>query len=216
MNGPRIQLSLDSRGFRPGDIVSANPMLIADLFDSSGVNTSGAGIGHRIEAWLDGKPESIDLTEFYRSKIDSFQHGTVEYTLTGLSQGTHRLRLRAWDTYNNSSTAETVFDIVERVGLRISDVFNYPNPFSSATVFTFRHNQLDPIRSIIKIYTVAGRLIKTIEEDNIPDQFVKMEWDGRDEDGDLLANGVYLYKVVVKTTDKRLASEEFGKLSILR
>jgi hypothetical protein len=215
-DGPEIAMYLDSRGFRAGDLVSEDPRLLVDLVDSSGINTSTAGIGHRIEAWVNNSPQSIDLTEFYSGRLDSYQEGTVQYQLKGLPQGRNYVRLRAWDTYNNPSVAETFFEVTSSSQLTISDVFNYPNPFSGQTMFTFRQNQLTPLDITIRVYTLAGRLIQTLEAYSPGEPMVRVDWDGRDRDGDVLANGVYLYKVVVKTTDGRFSSEALGKLSVLK
>jgi FlgD Ig-like domain len=214
--GPAIHLYLDSRTFRSGDVVSGNPLLIVDLEDENGINTSGAGVGHRLEAWLDNAAQSVDLSNYYKSKIDTYREGTIEYSLGTLSYGNHALRVRAWDTHNNPSTSETVFDVMTAVGLKISNLFNYPNPFRSSTVFTFDHNQLSPIEAEVKIFTVAGRLIRSLKEPNITASSVRIPWDGRDADGDILANGVYLYKVITRTLDGRLDAEAYGKMSILR
>ncbi|MBI4548842.1 MAG: type IX secretion system sortase PorU [Ignavibacteriae bacterium] len=214
--GPEIQLYLDRRDFRSGDVVSESPLLIAELFDTSGINTSGASVGHRLEAWTDDSPQGINLNDYYKSKLDTYQEGTVEYPLGTLSPGTHKLRMRAWDTFNNSSTEETVFDVVTSIGLRLSNVYNYPNPFTSLTVFTFEHNQVLVIDTEVKIYTVAGRLIHALKMPNVTTPFVQIPWDGRDRDGDLVANGIYLYKVIAKTQDGRFSSEALGKLSVLR
>lgn len=214
--GPQLQLYLDSRGFRTGDVVGETPTLIVDLFDSSGINTSSAGIGHRIEGWLDNSSQSIDLTNYYKSKIDTYQEGTIEYPLTGLSYGSHRIRVRAWDTYNNASTTETIFDVVTSVGLQVFNVHNYPNPFSQQTIFTFEHNQLSAVDAEVKIYTVAGRLIQTIRRNAIAENVGKILWDGRDSDGDVLANGVYLYKLIIRTSDGRFSNETIGKLSVVK
>lgn len=214
--GPRISLYLDNRNFRPGALVSDNPLLIADLFDEHGINSSNVGIGHSLEAWVDDQSESIDLSNHYSSKLDSYQEGTIEYVVSGLPPGSHRLRLRAWDTYNNSSMTETNFDVGVSVGLKVRNVFNYPNPFNNATTFTFQHNQLVPVDVEVKIYTVAGRLVESLEQRGVPDIFVKVPWDGRDRDRDEIANGVYLYKIIVRTQDGRFTSETLGKLSKVR
>ncbi|MBA4311555.1 MAG: hypothetical protein C0417_02885 [Chlorobiaceae bacterium] len=213
--GPQITLYLDRRSFKPGDVVSSSPILLADFVDSSGINTSGGGIGHRLEAWLDNNSESIDLSEYYKSKVNTYRLGSVEYPLGPLSNGTHILRLRAWDTYNNSSTEETMFNVVSGSGLSLSNILNYPNPISSATYFTFAHNQVNAIDAEIKIYTVAGRMIQSLSRKGIMERFVKIYWDGYDKDGDRLANGVYLYKVIAKTPDRRFNAEGIGKLTIL-
>ncbi len=216
VTGPVIQLYLDNRGFKAGDLVSASPTLIADISDSSGINTSTSGVGHRIEAWLDNQTESIDLSDYYKSNLNTFQSGTVEYSLGNLGEGSHKLKLRAWDTYNNSSTVQTVFDVITGVGLKITNVYNFPNPFSTTTAFTFQHNQILPVDAEVKIFTVAGRLIRSLKTVGATTQFVRIPWDGRDKDGDILANGVYLYKLIARTEDGRFSTEALGKLSVAK
>lgn len=68
----------------------------------------------------------------------------------------------------------------------------------------------------LNIYTIAGRLIHTIERSAVQDRFVKIDWDRRDSDGDEVGNGVYLYKVIAKTIDGRFTSEAIGKMAIIR
>jgi flagellar hook assembly protein FlgD len=95
-------------------------------------------------------------------------------------------------------------------------VFNYPNPFAHGTTFTFQQNQSSPIDVEIKIYTLAGRIVRVLRSSSVMDTFVRIEWDGRDEDGDILANGVYLYRVVAHTVDGEKSTQAIGKLSVLR
>jgi len=68
----------------------------------------------------------------------------------------------------------------------------------------------------INVYTIAGRLVKRVEANNIDQKFVKVDWDGRDEDGDQLGNGTYLYKLIVNTTDGEFTQSVLGKMSIIR
>jgi len=214
--GPDIAIYLGDRNFRNGDLVSNNPRLLVDLFATHGLNISGVGIGHTLEAWLDNNQSGIDLTEFYQGKTDSYQEGTVDYQLKNLPEGQHTLKVKAWDIFNNSSTAEVSFHVASSAGLTIKNVFNYPNPFRTSTTFTFQHNQDSPIDVEIKIYTLSGRLIQTLEQPSVMDRFVRISWDGRDHDGDELANGVYFYRVIAKTQDGRFTSEEVGKLAVLK
>ncbi len=214
--GPRMRIYLGTRGFRPGDVVTEKPTLLVDLQDSSGVNTSTAGIGHRIEAWINSSIQSKDLTEFYTSTRDDFREGSVQYQLANLPAGRNTIRVRAWDSYNNSSVEETYFDVASSDRLSVSNVFNYPNPFSGETLFTFRQNLSAPLDVEVKVYTLAGRLIQSIQTIANGEPMVRVPWDGRDRDGDLPANGVYLYKLIVRTTDGRFASEALGKLTVLR
>lgn len=215
-NGPEIKIYLNDRNFKPGDVVSESPTLIIDLKDESGINFTGTGIGHRIEAWLNDEPESINLNPFYTAKLDSYQEGEIEYNLPKLSKGSHTIRVRAWDVFNNASTNTTMFYIGVSTGLTISEVYNYPNPFSESTIFSFHQNQIVPVDIEIKIYTVAGRLVNVINRYGIQNNFIHIEWDGRDRDGQKLANGIYLYKVIIKTQDGRFVSENIQKLTIFR
>ncbi len=219
--GPAMRIMLghsyeSSLSFRDGDVVSESPILFVDLEDSSGINTSTSGLGHRIEAWFNGSAQSRDMTEFYTSRLDNFQAGTVRYPLRDLQRGQNTVRVRAWDTYNNARTSEAYFRVLSNEQLQVVDVFNYPNPFTTGTAFTFRHNQQMPVNATIKIYTIAGRLIQTLDRFGAADSYVAIPWDGRDRDGDVLANGVYLYKVLVRTIDGRYSSETLGKLAIAK
>jgi flagellar hook assembly protein FlgD len=213
--GPVINIFLGDRNFRDGDLVPENPKLIVDLYDESGINISG-GIGHRFEAWLDNSINSISLIDYYNGKVDSYQEGTAEYNLSSLDKGTHNLKVKAFDVYNNTSVKDVNFKISGTSDLSITNVLNYPNPFSKTTKFTFQQNQDGPIDVKIKIYTIAGRLIKTIDEKGINDRFVQIEWDGRDDDGDSIANGVYIYKLTTKTQDGRTGNEALGRLSVIK
>ena len=106
--------------------------------------------------------------------------------------------------------------MVESEGLVLKDVVNYPNPFSDQTNFTFQaHGTSFNTEVNIKIYTITGRLIRSMKNLIPPsDGFNYYIWDGRDDDGDIIANGVYLYKIIIKSeTEQREAIE---KLVILK
>ena len=124
--------------------------------------------------------------------------------------------MKAWDVFNNFSEENTFFSVVDGSDLEIRDVYNYPNPFSDNTQFTFQQNLDKPIEVKIKIYTIAGRLIKEIEKNNLSERFVVIDWDGRDTDGDQLANGTYLYKIIVKSADGEFSKSVLGKLAVIK
>lgn len=214
--GPRVSLYLDSRAFRPGDLVRESPVLIADLTDSSGINTSTAGIGHRMELWINNRTEGRDVSAYFSSRLEDYRIGSLRVPLAALPQGSNSLRLRVWDSFNNSSTGETFFQVAGADRLVISEVWNYPNPFAGETRFTFRQNQLSPLRVRVKVFTLAGRMIQSLETITGGEPFVQVAWDGRDRDGDNVANGVYLYKVIATTFDGTLHAEAMGKLSVIR
>lgn len=218
--GPEIKVFLDDRTFSAGDVVTPSPLLIVDLADTSGINSSGAGLGHRIEAWIDGDPASVDLTDRYQTLPTSYQQGSAELRLDSLSAGRHELRVRAWDIFNNPSETTTFFKVSEQGegALEVVDVVNFPNPMVRRTDFTFRHNQVRPLDVDIAIYTVSGRRVRELQVRGVADRFVRIEWDGTDGDGTALANGVYLYKLRVRVSGEESLPvfETIEKVAIVR
>ena len=182
------------------------------------INITGE-IGHKITLALDGQTENkIDVTDLFNYDSGSFTRGNVVYPLGNLAEGRHTVEIKAWDNLNNSNSATVEF--VVRAGSRFAiekeSVMNYPNPFRNRTTFTFVMGPGDAdVR--IKIFTLSGRLIRTLDEMG-KGGFNQIEWDGRDEDGDELANGVYLYKIIAtqRQDGETLRSEEIGKLVVAR
>ncbi|MCX6157448.1 MAG: type IX secretion system sortase PorU [Ignavibacteriae bacterium] len=213
--GPDISLYMDNRTFRSGDVVNQNAKLIADLYDFSGINLTGT-IGHKIEAVLNNNDNNkLDLTPYYNT-TNGYQFGTVEYSFNGLPDGDYTLKFKAWDTYNNFKETSVNFVVKSTSSLVVSNLFNYPNPMKDNTSFTFQHNFDTPLSADILIYSVAGRKIQTIKRTNITEKNVSIEWDGKDADGDYIANGTYIYKVIVKTEDGSFSNVQTGKLARLK
>ncbi|NLT52581.1 MAG: type IX secretion system sortase PorU [Ignavibacteria bacterium] len=216
--GPDVNIYFDDTKFENAYLVNQNFKLIVDLSDETGLNTTGLGIGHKIEATLNNDiKNSIDLSNYFSGDLNSGgKSGKIEYNFIDMPVGNHTLSVKAWDVFNNLTIEDVNFTVVSNESLAIKDVYNYPNPFSDKTLFTFQHNISDFIDVKIKIYTIAGRLIKEIEQNQVLDKFVKIDWDGRDEDGDLLANGTYLYKLIIKTGSQNETKSVLGKLAVIR
>ena len=99
--------------FLDGANPNASPNLIAKLFDLSGINTSVTAVDHDIVGILDGDTSNpIILNDFYQTELDDFSKGKVNYTLRDLEVGPHTLKIKAWDTYNNSSETTLNFVVV--------------------------------------------------------------------------------------------------------
>ncbi len=212
--GPVIDAYLNNINFRSGDVVNENFTLLADLFDESGINTTGT-IGHKIEATLNNDLNNkIDLTSYYNSDT-TYKAGHLSCAFSGMAPGKYNLKLKAWDTYDNSSEASIDFTVSLSTSLQVMNVYNIPNPFKNKTVFTFQHNYPDPVNVKIKIYTIAGRLIKEIDQYGVTDKFVAIPWDGNDADGDGLSNGVYIYRLTVESGNGNSVVNT-GKLAVLK
>ena len=217
--GPKIEIYFDDINFENSYLVNPDFTLIAKLSDQTGLNTTGTGIGHKLEGVLnDDENNSIDLTNYFVGDLNtSGKSGVINYKFTSLEPGDYKIKIKAWDVFNNSSVEEVLFTVISPdAGLSVRDVYNYPNPFSANTSFTFQHNIASSVNVRIKIYTIAGRMIKEIEQNNLLDKFVHIDWDGRDEDGNQISNGTYLYKIIVETSDGSYKENVLGKLAVIR
>jgi len=201
--GPQISIAFDALTNESAYLIRPNSILKVKLEDYTGLNTTGTGIGHNIQAVLNDKTTSpIDLTNHFSGELNSGgKSGVVNYTFNDLQGGEYKLEVSAFDIFNNRSKEITYFKVVSDESIAVEYVMNYPNPFSSATDFTFQHNNSGPIDVQIFIYSIAGRKLKKIEQKNILDRFVRIPWNGMDEDGNNLSNGTYLYKLVVNSVD---------------
>ncbi len=217
-SGPGIEIYFDDLSFESSYLVNSNFTLLAKLEDETGINTTGSGVGHNLEAVInDDEDNPIDLTSNFVGDLDAGgKSGVIRYKFSNFEPGDYKIRVEAWDVFNNLSTEQTFFSVVNDDDLTIREVYNYPNPFSSNTTFTFQQNLSKPLNVRIKVYTIAGRLIKEIEQFNILEKFVRVPWDGRDEDGSIIANGTYLYKLIVESTDGEYKQTVLGKLAVIR
>ncbi|MBB6613059.1 type IX secretion system sortase PorU [Pontibacter sp. Tf4] len=216
---PTIALFLEDESFVFGGNTGTNPLLLIKLFDENGINTAGLGIGHELIAVLDGDEENpILLNEYYTSEKDGYQRGRISYPLKDLAPGPHSLRFKAWDTYNNSAEEYIEFFVSNDGEFSLEHVLNYPNPFSTNTTFHFDHNRAgEDLEVQIQIYTISGKLIKTLEtiQYAAPAHIAALSWNGRDEYNDLLARGVYVYRVSVRSRQDGASVSKFEKLVIL-
>ena len=218
--GPNIELFMNDESFISGGITNESPVLIAKLFDESGINTS-SGVGHDIVALIDGdETNPYILNDYYVADLDSYQSGALSYPLRKLSTGLHTLSLKAWDVYNNSSIEEIQFIVYDQnESLKLTNVLNYPNPFVNYTEFWFNHNSSGILDVIIQIFTISGKLIKTINgqtnSSGVSSLSRDITWDGTDDYGNKIGKGVYVYKLTVKSELTGLKSEKIEKLVIL-
>jgi hypothetical protein len=217
--GPELSVFLNDESFVNGGITDENPILIANLFDESGINTVGTSIGHDITLVLDDETSNAKvLNQFYEADLDTYQSGTLRYQLNGLTPGPHTLTFKAWDVNNNSSEVRLEFIVQEKEDVALKHVLNYPNPFTTNTKFMFEHNQVcTALETQIEIYTVTGRLVKSINTDvkTVGFRVEGIEWDGRDDFGDQLAKGVYVYRVTVRNPDG-IQAQAIEKLYLLK
>jgi hypothetical protein len=216
--GPTINLYMNDEKFVSGGTTNENPKIYAVVSDSSGINTIGTGIGHDAVAVIDAtSSKPIILNDYYVADLNTYQKGKIRYPLNELSEGNHSLSVKIWDVQNNSSTSFTDFVVSKQAELALTHILNYPNPFTTKTKFFIEHNQCcTSLKVMVQIYTITGKVVKSINQ-TINDGGFRLdgiEWDGRDEYGDKLARGVYIYRVSVSDNNKKKA-EKIEKLVIL-
>lgn len=190
---PSIAIFMDSRNFRPKDKVRQVPLLIVDLNDNSGINSTGLGIGHRIEAWIDNNTNSIDLTSDFQTSLENPKGGTCTKLMFGLSAGLHKIKVRAWDVYNNYNETETYFVIPEEGDNDIYSAVTIPNPFYNSCVINIEHNATPPINYSIDILNSAGQLIRKLEGTTNDLHTASIPWDGQDNEGNAIPIGSCYY-----------------------
>jgi len=223
--GPTINLYLNDENFVSGNITNEEPTLIALLEDENGINTA-SGIGHDIVAIIDNdETNPYILNSYYETDVDVYTSGKVNYPFRNLEPGLHTLTLKAWDVYNNSSTAEIQFVVYDKdEKLKIENVLNYPNPFVNYTEFWFNHNSSEPLDVSIQVFTISGKLVRTINGNTDNSDCCNqgsstlsrsIVWDGRDDFGDRIGKGVYVYKLTVQSKTLNKKVEKFEKLVIL-
>ena len=136
-----------------------------------------------------------------------------------LEEGPHRIYIKAWDILNNSNEEAMDFVVVRNQEGMLSNIFNYPNPFSTSTRFLFDHDlRGGTLDIVINIFTLSGKLIKTIEETRSGSgrRVDDVLWDARDDFGNRLANGVYLYKINASSPELGESREsDFMKMVII-
>ena len=226
--GPEMRLFLNDTTFTAGETTPQTSELIVRLFDESGINTVGAGVGHEVLLVVDGnESDAEDISGGFRSEADSYQRGEIRWPLNLDNPGPGTLTVRAWDVLNNSATAELDYVVVEDEVLRLANVYNYPNPMSTRTRFVFEHNQPPgtPARVRVRIYTLNGTPVKTIATDEalpagvLTSGPVQILWDGMDDDLDRLATGIYLYQLRVEVDQAdgtTQATDVVEKLAVIR
>ena len=201
--GPELELdALDAAGeVRPDDFLPSAPKFSVVFRDSSGIDAGSVRIV------LTGPSDDIsDGLASDRVADRSEDPTSLRFTWSPrLDDGRYTLAVSGTDLLGNGPAEKTVAFQVSS-DLAIENVLNVPNPTAGATDFTYILSR--PADVSIRIFTIAGRLIRML--DGVPGRagYNQVRWDGRDAGGHLLANGVYLYTVTADDGLKRVREKE--------
>lgn len=212
---PVLEVLFDGKEIMDGDYVSNNPKIKVKLSDASLASVYTA---NSISLKMDNHPIALEKNSSQLSYDINAENPkmVLEYNPV-LEEGEHTLNIFVNDRSGNledTSALQKRFIVSNETA--ISNIYTFPNPISGSTYFTFELAPNLPSEVTILIYTAAGRLVKklSISKEELQANFNKIYWDTRDEDGDLLSNGTYLYKVIMTGNGKTETSTH--KLAIVR
>jgi len=199
---PDIKFTIAGQNFINGEAVSSNPEIQATISDDNGIDL----LTREFEFSIKKSTQTLGSnTNFVLIPQDEYQLSTspganqivLNYN-PELSSGRYELALKAYDLSGNESEETIEFRV--NTTTQLLNPMNYPNPFRTkkgTTITCEVTNQVS--ETIVKIYTLSGRLIRELEEEeNRTIGFLEFHWDGRDYDGRDVANGVYYAKIILK------------------
>ncbi len=215
--GPRIDLFMGDTTFINGGTIGTNSRIVALLEDESGIDVSSYNPQNDLMAVLDDTL-TFRLNNYYTAAVDTYTRGKVDYPVEGLKAGVHTLTLYATDSYGNTSFTTLSFVVTDASGIQIEQWLNYPNPFTSSTVFHFKHNRPgEDLEAVVTIFDRMGKPVMT-NTYQIGASTYKVDlppWDGTSPDGNKLAGGLYLMKLTVRSLLDGTKNERIGKVILV-
>lgn len=212
---PIFSISFDGKEIIDGDIISSEPTIIITLEDNSPLPSTPSHftlVHQNVPLNIETNPDIA----FSYSHGEPLSKTEIVWTPV-LDDGVHSLEILAKDSSGNffdSTSHKSVFQVYSDADIR--NVYNYPNPFADDTYFTFElRGTIVPEELRIKIYTIAGRLIReiTIPPNQMQIGFNRYYWNGRDHEGDEIANGLYFYKVIANQEgETRTVTQKLAKV----
>ena len=213
--GPKISFQINDIELTDNLIIDYNQNINVVITDSSGINTTN-NIGHATRYWFKNLEYSNTLLASDYSIIESCDGISIPINLPSELDNNNKLYVESWDNLNNRSIDSLHINLVSsNNGQIIFNVLNFPNPFKEKTFFTYQIKNIPSnyVKTTINIYTQAGELITSLYDERV-DNFIAIEWDGKDSNSNNLPNGTYLYTLNSKLNNKIYTKN--GVLSIIR
>ena len=206
--GPEIkEMYLNTSAFKDGDNVNETPYFQAEVYDKTGINVSGSGLGHDILICIDG---NTDWT-YYQSQnnFDMTNAGDndwiIGFSIPELPAGKHVLSFKVWNIVNISTTDTLTFNVVKGYKPVIVDLSATDNPAKTSTTFVLSHNL--PATSLtmdVRVYDLAGRIVwsgsQTVASAS---STCSLDWNLCSSSGNRVQPGVYIYWAAVRTESSK-------------
>lgn len=238
VKSPRLSVLIDGKTPMQNDLISPTPIISISLKDENKfllLNDSA-----NVEMYLKRPNNSSYIKVNYSNPDLLFSPATsvnanelkINYQPKLTEDGMYSLKVKVKDASNNTlqNNEYTIdFEVVNQS--TITHFFPYPNPFTTQTQFVFTlTGDVIPEDLKIQIMTVSGKIVREITRSEIGDihighNITDFRWNGTDQYGDRLANGVYLYRVILKdkntfqdrtTSADKYFSQGFGKIYIMK
>lgn len=210
---PAIEAFINDDSFKSGQKVNAVPLLLLYLSDESGINISKKGIGQNISYQLD-EEEPVILNDYYVANLDDFTTGTILFPLGQLSEGRHKMKVRAFDTFSNGAESIIEFVVSNDTKVKLINVLSFPNPATETVIFTVEHDRSDHLLNIhLEIVDQRGAIVDTMQwQANNTGGFVESPAWNRNMYGRRVENGIYIYRLMVVDQEDGTQNMAFGKL----
>ena len=215
--GPDVYVYLNRPDFPDGGLVGPTPVFFAEITDSSGVNTTGNGVGHDLELSLSGTATgNYVLNNYFAYDLGSSTRGRVSYALPELEEGSYRLQFRAWDIMNNPTTVSLNFTVVRDLAPQLS-VSATDNPARTSTSFVLTYDRPGTAGTFtVEVFDLTGRRLWTqTAQTTSSTGSVTIPWDLTDTGGAPMNGGVYLFRARL-TADGATTETKAQKMIILK
>ena len=197
--GPTINFYWNTPDFENGQYVDRQGVLHADLYDAQGIYHYDYSLGRDIVlSSSHSEYNSLILNDSYVPNSDDYRRGRLAIPVSNLKPGSYEFSLKVWDTQNNASEASLWFVVGD--DLFLSQVRNYPNPFSEETYITMTHIGDDGNFDVnIEIFDIMGRKVANLQQrvSSTNGVIEPIRWNGCNATGSRLKSGVYLYRLTL-------------------
>lgn len=210
--GPDIFMYLNDEDFQDGDAVNSKPVFVAELYDESGIQYNGNGIGHDLQLCIDGDPKkTYNLNGYYTQKTGDYTRGIVSFAdMQELEPGAHWLSFRSWDMLNNTSVKTVKFVVGKNIEPEVLSLMMEEDIVSCHTNFHIGYNFPGlTCQFSLEIFSTNGMLQWKKEFDASDENgVVSIPWNGHNGAGASLNNGIYICRVTASYNGSKKSQKE--------
>ncbi|MEG1585757.1 MAG: hypothetical protein RR346_02660, partial [Bacteroidales bacterium] len=213
-------LYLNTDSFKEGTVVNATPYLFAEIGDNTGINTTGASIGHDLAITITSEsasPVRYVLNDYFLTHAGEIGKGSVKFSIPELADGKYSLELKVWDVHNNSSTRTIAFEVNNSAKPIIFDLRPNENPVREEVQFLLTHNRPETrLKVRIQVYTQMGQCVWDQEVAGMSEYLTSLPvtWDLRTATGERILPGIYIYRALLSGDGQHYATKS-KKLIVL-